>query len=133
MRPITLRSDKDRVTAADVVYTAEPGTVVSFRKGSRTLEQNNLFWEVMTDLSNAKPEGREWTKETWRDAILHATGHAVQFEEGLDDSGPFPVGFRSSALTKAQMSLCLEKAFEYGARHGVVFSVDRKRWQEMLG
>lgn len=133
MRPITLRSDRDRVKAADAVYTAELGTVVTLRKGSRTVEQNNLFWEVMMDLSIAEPEGRSWSKETWRDAILHASGWAVQFEQGLDDSGPFPVGFRSSALTKGQMSMCIEKAFEYGSRHGVVFTIDKRRYAEVFG
>jgi hypothetical protein len=46
----------------------------------------------------------------------------VAFAEGLDGSGPFPLGFRSSKLTKPQMSDLIETIFEYGARHNVEWS-----------
>lgn len=133
MRPITLRDMRDRRRAIEAVEQAPHGAIVSVRQGSRTVEQNNLFWECMSDLEKAEPEGRKWTKETWRDAILHATGHAVRFEIGLDGSGAFPIGFRSSHLSKAQMSLCLEFAFAYGSKHGVVFTIDRRRYEELFG
>ncbi len=56
----------------------------------------------------------------------------MKFEVGLDGSGAFPVGFRSSQLGVSQMSLCIEKAFEYGAKHGVLFTIDRKRAAELF-
>jgi len=130
MRPITLRDLRDRRRAIEAVEQAPHGAVVSIKQRTRSVEQNNLFWEVMSDLEEAKPEGRQWTKETWRDAILHATGHAIRFEIGLDGSGAFPIGFRSSHLTVAQMTLCLEFAFAYGAKHGVAFTIDRRRYEE---
>jgi hypothetical protein len=46
----------------------------------------------------------------------------VQFADGLDGAGPFPLGFRSSKLTKQQMSDLIEVIYEYGARHGVEWS-----------
>jgi len=54
---------------------------------------------------------------------MHAAGHQVQFAEGLDGSGPFPVGFRSSHLSVAQMADLITVIQEYGDRHGV-------QWQE---
>jgi phage-related protein len=58
------------------------------------------------------------TPEVWKNLFMHACGHAVQFEHGLDGK-PFPVGFRSSRLTKAEMSDLMEFVTEYGTRHGV--------------
>jgi hypothetical protein len=116
-----------------MIDRAPDGWVVTVREEKRRDEQNRLFWEVMGDLSKAQPEGRKWVKETWRDAIMHATGHAMAFEVGLDGTGAFPVGFRSSQLGVSQMSLCIEKAFEYGSRHGVIFTIDRRRCAELFG
>lgn len=76
---------------------------------------------MLSDLSRAKPEGRMHTPEVWKHLVMHACGHAVQFEIGLNGQ-PFPTGFRSSRLTKAQMSDLIEWVYAYGAEHGVVWS-----------
>jgi hypothetical protein len=52
---------------------------------------------------------------------MSACGHVVQFENGLNGQ-PFPIGFRSSRLSKSQMSDLIECIHEYGARHGVEFN-----------
>jgi len=74
---------------------------------------------MLSDISRAKPDGRRWTPDTWKAAFMNSTGHQVQFCEGLDNSGPFPLGFRSSRLTVKQMSDLIEVIYEYGSRHGV--------------
>lgn len=132
-RPVRLTGPAQRDLARRLVGLAPEGWIVSIREEKRRDRQNRLFWEVMGDLAKAEPEGRRWTKETWRDAILHATGHAIQFEMGLEGSGAFPIGFRSSNLSVRQMALCLEFAFAYGSRHGVVFTIDRRRAEELFG
>jgi hypothetical protein len=131
--PVKLTNPRNREHAKDLIDGAPDGWIVVVRGENRRDAQNRLFWEVMGDLSKAQPEGRRWTPETWRDAILHYTGHAIRFEIGLDGSGAFPVGFRSSQLGVSQMSLCLEAAFAYGSRHGVVFTIDRRRAAELFG
>jgi hypothetical protein len=95
--------------------------VVTIRAATRSLDQNARLWAVLSDISRAKPEGRRHTPEVWKNLMMHACGHAVQFEMGLDGQ-PFPVGFRSSKLSKSQMSDLIEFAQEYGSRHGVVWS-----------
>lgn len=130
---IILRSPIQRAQAKALIDIAPDGYVVTVREEKRRDAQNNLFWEIMGDLSRAEPEGRKWTKETWRDAILHVMGHTIHFEMGLDGSGAFPVGFRSSKLTVSQMSMCIEYAFAYGSRHGVVFTIDRRRAEDLFG
>jgi hypothetical protein len=77
---------------------------------------------MLSDVSRAKPEGRELTPDVWKSLFLHALDHAQRFEMALDGKGMVPVGFRSSRLTKEQMSDLIEMIYEYGARHGVEWS-----------
>ena len=49
---------------------------------------------------------------------MSACGHAVQFEMGLDGK-PFPVGFRSSRLTKKQFSDLIEFIYSWCAEKGL--------------
>lgn len=41
--------------------------------------------------------------------------------------------FRSSKLSVSQMSQVLEYAFAYGSKHGVTFTIDRRRAAEVFG
>lgn len=99
------------------------GFEVVLREPKRTLDQNSLLWCLLSDLSRAAPEGRRWPPETWKAAMMFAAGHEIQWQPGIDESPPFPSGFRSSRLTKAQMSELIEFTLSYGDRHGV-------RWTE---
>lgn len=131
--PIRLVGPTQRAAAKAAIDAAPDGWVVTVKQEKRRDAQSRIFWEVMGDLAKAEPEGRRWTKETWRSAIMHAAGHQVQFAEGLDGSGPFPIGFRSSRLSVGQMSMVLEFAFAYGAKHGVTFTIDRRRAADAFG
>ncbi len=95
------------------------------------MDANAKMWAMLSDVSKARPEGRQWTPEVWKCAFLHSLGHQVAFAEGLDGSGPFPIGFRSSKLTVRQMSDLIEVITEYGTRHGVVFKDTKEQgWKE---
>jgi hypothetical protein len=59
--------------------------------------------------------------EVWKAIFMAACGHEVQFEHGLDDR-PFPIGFRSSRLTKAQMGDLIEFIYAYGSKHNIKWS-----------
>ena len=76
---------------------------------------------MLSDVSRAKPDGRCHTPEVWKALFMQACGHEVQFENGLVDGSPFPVGFRSSRLTKARMSELIEFIYSWGTEHGVTF------------
>ena len=76
------------------------------------------MWALLSDIARAKPEGRRHTAEIWKCLFMAACGHAVQFEQGLDGA-PFPIGFRTSRLTKEQMSDLIEFIHAYAAKHGV--------------
>ena len=58
----------------------------------------------------------------WKAIAMNACGWECQFCEGLDGR-PFPMGFRSSQLTKGQMSALIDWLQAFGDEHQV-------RWSE---
>lgn len=118
---VILRGHDQRQLAKQLIDRAPIDAVVRISEPKRTLDQNAKLWAMLSDISRAKPQGRMHTPEVWKALFMHACGHAVQFEHGLDGQ-PFPVGFRSSRLTKAQMSDLVEFIYSYGAEHGVQWS-----------
>ena len=118
---VILHGPATRSFAKQMIDVAPEGSVVNIRAATRTLDQNAKMWAMLSDISRAKPDGRMHTPEVWKTLFMHACGHAVQFEMGLDGH-PFPTGFRSSRMTKAQMADLITFIAEYGDRHGVQWS-----------
>ncbi len=119
MPKIILRGDTQRQYARLCLEKAPVDAVVSILKPSRTNEQNAKMWAMLADVVRCKPEGRQWVADTWKAAFMQSLGHQCQFAEGLDGSGPFPIGFRSSQLNVQQMADLITVIYEYGDRHGV--------------
>lgn len=119
---IRLVSPLNRERAKRLIDQAPVRAIVNIRPETRTNEQNAKMWAMLSDVSRAKPDGRELTPEVWKSLFLHALGHAQRFEMALDERGVVPVGFRSSRLTKEQMSDLIETIYEFGARHDVCWS-----------
>jgi len=119
MPKIYLVGKSQRAYAAEALAGAPDRAVVSITAEKRTTPQNAKMWAMLQDVARASPEGRNWTSDTWKAAFMQSLGHQCQFADGLDGSGPFPVGFRSSNLSVQQMRDLIEVIYEYGARHGV--------------
>lgn len=109
-------------TAHRLVEKAPSGAVLSIRLPRRSDEQNSLMWALLSDVSRAKPEGRELPPEHWKALFMQQAGFKFTWEPGLDGEGVVPIGFKSSRLTKAEFSDLIECIREYGARHGVEWS-----------
>ena len=109
----------NRETAHRIIDVAPVGSVVNIKPPRRTADQNARMWAMLSDISRAKPEGRTLTPDVWKSLFLHALDHAQRFEMALDGKGMVPVGFRSSRLSKDQMSDLMEFIADFGARHGV--------------
>ncbi len=118
---VILSSDHQRFLAKRLVDGAPDGAVVNIRAATRTLDQNAKLWAMLSDVSRSKPEARTHTPEVWKCLFMSACGHAVQFEMGLDNT-PFPVGFRSSRMNKAEMADLITFVSAYGDEQGVVWS-----------
>ena len=118
---IILEGSGSRSTAHHLIDCAPAGSVLNVKAPKRTLDQNAKLWAVLSDISRAQPLGRKHVPETWKALMMQACGYAVQFEVGLSGE-PFPIGFRSSRLTKEQMSELIEFAIQWGSENGVRWS-----------
>lgn len=118
---IILCGPTQRDFAKKLVDKAPDNAVLNIREAARTNDQNSKFWAMLSDVSRSKPEGRKHTPEVWKALVMHACGHATQFEIGLNGE-PFPVGFRSSRLSKSQMADLITWVQQYGDEHGVVWT-----------
>lgn len=123
---VILRGDAQRALARSLVNLAPVDAVVTVGGPKRNRDQNALLWALISDVSRAKPEGRTHTPEVWKCLFMAACGHTVQFEMGLDNR-PFPIGFSSSRLTKAQFADLITTVMEYGDRHGIQWSEPAER------
>lgn len=119
---VILRGASQRAFAKSLIDSAGDDFVVNVKAPTRNSDQNAKMWAMLSDISRAAPEGRQWTTEAWKAGFMHSLGHQVQFCEGLDNSGPFPMGFRTSRLTVRQMADLITVIQEYGDRHGVAWS-----------
>lgn len=119
---VILHSQSQRSFAKQMIDRAPMDAVLTIREATRSTDQNALLWSVLSDISRAKPEGRCHTPEVWKCLFMSACGHAVQFEMGLDGR-PFPVGFRSSRLTKRQFSDLIEFIYSWCAEKGIRIEV----------
>jgi hypothetical protein len=115
---IRLLSQLNRERAKKLIDQAPDRALVNIRPETRSNEQNALLWSLLSEVSRAKPDGREHTPDVWKALFMSACGHAVQFETGLDGK-PFPLGFRSSRLTKEQMTDLIEFILQYCAEKGI--------------
>lgn len=118
---VILNGDIARKLAHRLIDAAPRDAIVNVRAPGRTTDQNAKFWAMLSDISRARPRGLRYTPDIWKSLAMNACGHAVQFVNGLDGE-PFPIGFKSSHLTKAQMSELIEFLFQFGAENGVVWS-----------
>lgn len=124
---VILAGARQRDLAHELINKAGDGFVINIKPPTRNTDQNALMWVLLSDISRAQPEDRFWTPETWKAAFMHSLGHEYQFLEGLDNSGPLPIGFKTSRLTKSQMADLITTIQEYGDRHGVQWSEQRER------
>ena len=118
---ILLRSEYQKLLAHQLIEKAPRDAVVKISAAKRSDDQNAKMWAMLSDISRAKPEGRAHIPEVWKCIFMAALGHEVKFEMGLDNQ-PFPIGFRTSKLTKPQMSDLIEFINAYASKHGVKWS-----------
>jgi hypothetical protein len=118
---VWLRSVHQRRLAHQLIDHAPVDAVVKVSAAKRSNDQNAKMWAMISDVSRQKPEGRLHVPEVWKAIFMAACGHEVQFENGLDNK-PFPIGFRSSNLSKTQMADLIEYMYFYGSKHDIKWS-----------
>lgn len=116
---VRLVGPRQREHAKRLIDMAAAGDMVRIGKETRSEEQNRKLWPMIEDIRQQVPGMGEFSRDDIKLRFLNALGVEMRFLPALEGEGVFPVGLRSSTLTKAQFSGLLELLYEYGARHGV--------------
>lgn len=126
-RVIFLAGPRQREFAKQCIDQADEGDAVQIGKPTRTLEQNAKMHPMLDDILKQVLSKRMMSRDDLKLQFLNALGIEMRFIPELEGEGLFPVGLRSSTLTKAQFSALIELIYEFGARHGVVWSEPTER------
>lgn len=119
---MTLRTKDDRQRASNWVQKAPPGTRLEFKAPRRSLPQNDLLWQRLTDVARQKPEyyGQHMSAEDWKDVFVAAL-RKCRMLPGID-GGIVPVGLRSSDLTKEEFSDLLDLISHFAVNNNIKLS-----------
>lgn len=124
---LILANDIVRKRAIKWIENVPDGTRVIFQEPKRTTEQSDRMWAMLTEVSTQTTLGGvKYTPDDWKCIFMAQLGHETRFLPRLEGGGFVPVGFRSSELSKSEMSDLMELIAAYGAQHGVAFNDERK-------
>lgn len=119
---VILNGPASRETFARLGHAAPHGSVGRIDPPKRSLDQNAKMHAMLSDVSRAKPEGRDYPPEIWKSLFMADVGFEPRFEPSLSGRGVVPIGYKSSRLTKGEFSDLIECILAYGAEHGVQWS-----------
>lgn len=119
---LKLASDFVRRRACQMIMEAPEGFIVAIGEETRSAEQNRLMWPLIKDIREQSEDMGRFAPDDVKLMFLHALGSEARWLPEIDGGGQFPVGQRSSTLTKAQFSMLIELMFHWGAKHGVKWS-----------
>jgi hypothetical protein len=128
-RTVWLNTPQSRQRAHVWVDAAPDGWIAKFSEPTRTDEQNKKLWPMLADIQCQVPGMEAFSAEDMKLRFLNALGVEMRFLPALEGAGSFPVGLRSSTLTVDQFSALIELLYEFGARHGVVWTDPETRQQ----
>ncbi len=121
-RTVKLSTRQARQRAHALIDAAPEGYVCAIGEETRTQEQNRLLWPLIADIQAQVPSMQPFSADDIKLRFLNALGIELRFLPELEGAGMFPVGQRSSTLSKTQFSGLIELLFAYGAKHGVRWS-----------
>jgi len=122
MPSIFLHGASQKAYAKRLIDEAGPDMVCKLGKATRSDKQNRKLWPMIQDIRNQVPGMEAYTRDQIKLRFLHSLGMEMQFLPALEGQGMFPVGMRSSTLTKEQFAGLIELLYEYGAQHDVVWT-----------
>lgn len=122
----TIHTNEDRDQIARWARNVEVGTVVEFRKKSRSTEQNAKLWAMLGEVAEQVVwYGQKLDADDWKDLFTAALRNA-RVVPGIDKGSYVPLGMRTSQMTIAEMSDLIELIHAFGAdpEHPVKFKDD---------
>lgn len=112
--------------ATRAVKTAPDGYVCVVRPPNRSLDQNALLHDALSDIAaQVEWKGHRFTLDVWKRLCMASwireRGGAPEMIPALDGNGFDIIYERTSKLTVAQMSEFLEWVLAFGTENGVTF------------
>jgi len=99
-----LNSKINRERARIWCVKAPDDVVVTFKKQTRSVDQNSKLWATLTDVAlHAELNGKKYKPEQWKVIFMNAMGYEQDVIQGIRGDW-VPTGFKTSKLNKEQMS-----------------------------
>ena len=118
---LVLSNDTLRAKAADWCRRLPHGTRVEFKAPRRSIDQNSLMWQRLTEVSEqVEWYGQKLSPEDWKD-VFSASLRTARVVPGIDAGSFVPLGMRTSDMTKQEMTDLIELIGAFGAERNVVF------------
>jgi hypothetical protein len=114
-----------RAKAHAEIDRAPDGSVCIVREARRSDEQNRKLHAMIDDLRAQVSD--EYSIEDWKLRLMQGLRNETRFLPELEGAGMFPVGQKTSELSKSQFSALVEIVFVYGAKRGVRWSDPAER------
>jgi hypothetical protein len=129
MNTVYLNTPARRALAKQLIDRAPDGHVASIGEETRSQEQNRKMWPMLKDIQRQVPDAHELTTDDIKLQFLNLLGVELRFLPCLESQGRFPVGLKSSTLSKEQFAALIELIYAYGAKHSVRWSDPAEREQ----
>jgi hypothetical protein len=116
-----LNTPHQRAVARRAIDKAPEGYVCEVREAKRSDPQNSAMWSLLGQIAKQRPthNGARMTPELWKAVFMQALGSEMVMMPTLDGDGFFPLGHRSSALTKGEMADLITLILAWTAREGL--------------
>ena len=121
-KPIFLVGESQKRYAKQLIDDAPSDFVVIIRRKTRSDVQNAKLHAMLTDLRRAKTPISHHSIEDLKLIFLQALRAESRVLPTLDGKGMFPIGQRTSTLTKAQFAGLIELIYAYAAPFEVKWS-----------
>ena len=95
--------------------------VMELREAKRSDDQNAALHGLIQQIVRQRPvhNGVRMDMALWKASFMQALGEEVRFVPTLDGDGVFPIGLRTSALSKARFAELIEFILAWCAREGI--------------
>jgi hypothetical protein len=118
---VWLRGEHQRRLAHQLIDKAPINAVVKISPEQRSLDQNNKMWAMISDVSRQHQRIGIMYQKYGKQSLWLLVGMRCSLKTAWTISH-FPIGFRSSNLSKAQMADLIEYMYFYGSKHDIKWS-----------
>lgn len=121
-----IRTEELREQAMSYLRRAALGFHIEFKSNSRTLEQNDRMWAMLTEVSlNVPHHGIYYTPENWKVLFMHGLGNEMNMAPSLDGKGIVPLHGSTRKMSIPEMSDLMDYMTAYCAEQGYTLTDPR--------